>query len=220
MSEIFISENAGEKLIEYLKDIGHSVTFVEPGNPRQVYPAISKHPDIYMCKLGTDPEAFVYEGERSMLECDYPGNIRYNAVVIGDYFIHNLKYTDKSLLKVVAGLKKIHVKQGYTKCNVAAIDESRMITSDRGIANSIAAAAPELNVLLVSESQVLLPGFPEGFIGGACGRVGQSIIFNGNLEEHSDFEKICQFIGDAGLETVYFKEYPLTDIGSIIERKA
>lgn len=220
MSEIFVSAKAGEQLIEYLIRAGHRVTFVRPSDPPEVYVAISHHPDIYMCKLGAEPDAFVYMGERSRLELKYPGNIRYNAAVVGEYFIHNLKYSDKALLKVVAGLKKIHVKQGYTKCNIATIDERSLITSDRGIAKSVAAAAPELKVLLVAEGQVLLPGLSGGFIGGACGRVGDRMIFNGNLEAHSDFEAICRFIGEAGLETIYFKEYPLTDIGSIMERKA
>lgn len=218
MSEVFVSAAAHPLLLAYLRAIGHRVVPVKAGEPPPVYAAVSCHPDIYMCKLGAMPDAPVYMGERSRLTLDYPGNIRYNAVAIGKYFIHNLRYTDPVLLKCVTDFTKINVKQGYTKCNVAVIDERRLITSDRGIYKAVRAAAPELEVLLIAEGQVLLPGLPGGFLGGTCGRVGARMIFNGDLSAHSDFSCITRFIAGAGLETVYFKEYRLTDIGSIIER--
>lgn len=218
MREVFVSAEAHPQLLAFLRAEGCRVIPVEAGAPAAVYAAVSCHPDIYMCKLGASPDSPVYMGERRRLAFDYPGNIRYNAVAVGKYFIHNLKYTDTDLLERVAGFTKIHVKQGYTKCNVAVVDERHVITSDRGIYSALRAAAPDLAVLLIAEGQVLLPGLSCGFLGGACGRVGARMVFNGNLEAHSDFAHIRRFISDAGLETVYFKEYPLTDIGSVIER--
>ena len=42
------------------------------------------------------------------------------------------------------------------------------------------------------------------------------IVFNGDLSAHPDFNVISAFIESRGLSCVYFKDYPLTDIGSII----
>jgi len=75
----------------------------------------------------------------------------------------------------------------------------------------------DVEVLTVREGHVLLPGFDTGFIGGASGRVGDEIIFNGDLSAHPDFEKIRDFIQCRGLKVRYFPGLPLTDIGSIIE---
>ena len=45
------------------------------------------------------------------------------------------------------------------------------------------------------------------------------MIFNGDITRHSDYARIRDFIESRGLDIVFFKEYRLTDIGSIIEEK-
>jgi hypothetical protein len=41
------------------------------------------------------------------------------------------------LLKACEGLTPIHVNQGYTRCNLLALNENLFITSDKGICNSL-----------------------------------------------------------------------------------
>ena len=74
-----------------------------------------------------------------------------------------------------------------------------------------------LNVLKVTPGHVLLPGYSEGFIGGTAGRVGDEILFNGDLSAHPDFGAIRDFIRERGLGLKYFDDCQLTDIGSVIE---
>lgn len=133
----------------------------------------------------------------------------------------------------------IHTKQGYTKCNIVVVDETHIITEDEGIRKSVELAMyrernaigrgkgeerlkarddfdrRKIKVLKIAPGYVHLPGFPNGFIGGASGRVGDTIVFNGDISKHPDYDKINDFIKDAGLGIKYF-DYPLTDIGSII----
>jgi hypothetical protein len=71
--------------------------------------------------------------------------------------------------------------------------------------------------LLIDKGHIQLQGFDYGFIGGASGRIGDTIIFNGDITQHPDYEKIAAFIEDRDLKIKYFTEYPLEDIGSIIE---
>ena len=226
---VYLSEHANNILKNYLREKGH--TIVEVVKTEAVYDAVSSHSDIYLCSIGNDmilsPEQAVniggvleergisYTLGKPLKGTNYPDNIAYNAACIGSYLIHNLKYTDAAILKKAEehGLKTIQVKQGYTKCSLVIVDERSLITADKGIASRL--SQYPLDVLLITEGHVRLEGFPFGFLGGASGRVGDEILFNGNLSAHPDFERIADFIESRGLKPVFFKEYPLEDIGSI-----
>lgn len=213
MSVVYVSSKANAILKKYLSDVGHNVKEVK--ETVKMDPTIATHPDIYMCALRDS----VYHGELFLLNPHYPAHAIFNGCSTGKYFIHNLKYTAPGLLNAVRaeGQTELHVKQGYAKCSCVVVDEDSIITADRGIWKT--AANVGMNVLLIEKSQVILEGQPYGFLGGASGKVGNSIIFNGDITRHSDYEAIRYFIEIRGLEIVYFKEYRLTDIGSIIEEK-
>lgn len=242
VKKVYISEEANPELKEYLKKNGYKLAEIIKTDA--VYDEVSAHPDIYMCKLGAEENAPVYHGDINKLGFKYPENIRYNAAVCGRFFLHNLRYTDSDLLaaarlyisekyadsdfdtgessEYTEIMKEIYVPQGYTKCNIVVVSDDRIITSDAGIERYVKKALKEnglkenkLRVLLVEPGQVELKGFNYGFLGGASGRVGDEIVFNGDITVHSDYGKIKEFIEEAGLGIKYF-DYPLTDIGSII----
>ena len=240
MSKIYISELASPELIEYLLAQGHDLMIVGDGSTKfdncfseengcstkfdnhphvnrlkpaeNVDPAISCHPDILYCHLA---DGKVFHGDSDRLGPEYPADVLYNACSTGKYFIHNLKHTEPELLTAAdeLGLSRINVPQGYTRCNVLPVDEDSVITSDRGVA----AACTRLDVLLIRPGHISLPGYNTGFIGGTGGRIGDTIVFNGDLSAHPDFEIIKEFIESRGLQCVWTKDMPLTDIGSIIE---
>lgn len=217
MSTIYLSEHTHDVLIEYLKKLGHELVFIH--STQLVYDAVSAHPDIYLCKMGAKPSDPVFIGDPKELGVEYPYNIKFNAVCLGDYFIHHLTHTSPQLLQAAKDMGKqlIHVKQGYAKCNTVVVDDNAVITSDVGIIKAL--ASTDIQVLPIQQGFVKLAGFLYGFLGGASGRVGNQIIFNGNLEQHPDWQKICQFIESRNLSVYYSKEYSLEDIGSIIEAK-
>ncbi len=204
---IYISENAGEALKKYLNTLDE-VHIVHATD--LVYPQIASHPDIYMCRLGDE----IIHARPCEIGCSYPDDIAFNAACTGRYFIHNTAYTAVRLLDAAKakGMHIIDVKQGYAKCNTAVIDETSVITSDMGIYR---AASPQLDVLLIRPGHIVLRGFEYGFIGGTCGRIGDEIIFSGDISAHPDYDKIQGFIKGRGLNIKYF-DYPLEDIGSII----
>lgn len=94
----------------------------------QLYDAVSAHPDMVIHHLGGDlfvasPENAGFYAQiddlnvvtgKSGLELKYPGNIAYNAARVGNYLIHNFKYTDRVILEKTEHLTKIDVKQGYS----------------------------------------------------------------------------------------------------------
>jgi len=230
MNHILISEETNDILKEYLNKDNK---LIEIKKTDTVYNAVSSHVDIYVCNiLGNlivakeqieyiDEELkkskIKYELGNSVLKSEYPNNICYNGVQLGSNFIHNIKYTDEKILNIAKenNLNIINVKQGYSKCSITIVDDNSVITSDEGIAKEL--VKHKIDVLLIKAGSVKLEDFEYGFIGGASGRVGNEIVFNGNLEEHPDYIKIINFIEKKKLKVKYFKEYPLTDIGSIIE---
>lgn len=170
-----------------------------------------------MCKLGIDDASPICFADTEELGILYPHDVPYNAACTGRFFIHDLKLTSPRLLAKarVLGMFLIDTKQGYAKCSTVIVDESSIITYDRGLA----AACGKSNgpdVLLVEPGHIRLDGYKTGFIGGTSGRVGDTVIFNGDLTAHPDFERIRDFIEGRDLKCVWFGGYPLTDIGSII----
>ncbi len=192
---------------------------------------ISTHPDLIKCKLGTDINAPLFRGDKLKLQSKYPKDCIYNGCATENYFIHNLKITDKNLLKTAIDLNKtlIHTPQGYGRCTTLPIGINSMITSDKGVFQacvdkgfsiydnkSDSCITNEATVLLISRGHVQLPGFNYGFIGGCSGQVGNLIFFNGDLSTHPDYKLIIAFIKANNLTPVYVKGKPLLDIGSII----
>lgn len=212
MENVFIAQSANKILIEYIKTLNANVSLV-PRSPL-VYSEISDHPDIFMCRFDDGEMLFAKEHE---LGFSYPYNIAFNAVCLGNYFIHNLEFTNPRLMQKVRekGLKPIDVKQGYTKCNICIVDSSSVITSDPSIISALK-DIDDIDVLGIRSGHVKLEGFEYGFLGGASGKIGNDIIFNGDVSLHPDFENIKNFIESKNCRIKYFTEYPLTDIGSII----
>lgn len=231
MKTICLSENTNSILKEALRNKGDQL--IEIRKTAAVYDAVSSHGDIYLCKICGElivaPEQLPLIQEKLLLSKTkftvgasglghaYPNNIKYNAAQMGCHLIHNTNHTDSVIPEKAKEyqLELIHVKQGYTKCNLVIIDDKAAITSDRGLAAVL--KKHDLEILLISPGHVALTGFSYGFLGGASGRVDDEIIFNGNLSAHPDFEKIIEFIRQRGLQATWFEEYPLEDIGSIIQ---
>lgn len=206
----FISQQSNNQLIDYLSAQGIEISLVEPH--ANVAEPIACHPDIYMCHLGDS----IYVGNLDLLGPKYPLDVLYNCARVGKYFLCS-KNASKDLIFEAKkyGLELIYLKQGYVKCNVVIVDDNHIITEDEGIAKTLKAET-DIEVLLIQGGFVSLEGYPRGFIGGATGKIGQEIVFNGNLSAHPDYDRIKAFLEPLGVGIKYFEEYPLTDIGSII----
>lgn len=225
LNKAYLSVLAGERLKKYIAESGYDVTLFNgecSTPPSPVYREILTHPDIHMCQIGSWENSHIFMGNTSDLGSNYPGNIIYNAVCTGKYFIHNLRYTSPALLEHVKSIYTdiitVNVRQGYTRCSCLPVDDASFITSDCGIARSLSDRDAE--VLLISPGHISLPGFDYGFIGGCGGQMmtagRRKLVFNGNLSSHPDFKKIAAFVEDRDIDVVYFEDYPLEDIGSLL----
>ena len=163
------------------------------------------------------PESLnIIKGEND-LKKEYPFDIALNAVIIDGKLFHNLKYTDKALLKYCQNknIEFVNVKQGYTKCSICPIDENTFITGDISIARAGENAG--CSVLLITNDNILLSGFSNGFWGGCCG-MGSSdtLLVNGDIDLLPSGEKIKEFLKEKNIKIKNLKKGDVIDIGSVI----
>lgn len=199
-----------------------------------LYDSVAFHPDMFLHHIGgqkiiyapgtseetvRELEEYGFQMMRgeTELKYKYPGNIAYNAARVGRFVFHNTKYTDKILkdffLKL--DLELVHINQGYAKCAISVVDENSIITMDKGIAK--VADKKGLNVLVVEEKNILLPGLDYGFIGGSSGLIDKNKwAVSGRLESLGSYSEILAFLTQKGKEVISLSDQQVVDIGSLI----
>ena len=221
-----------------LKYMGYRLVSID--RSQNVYPEIASHVDIFALKVGNNliVEKSKYEdllfliknsgyniiSGKEEVAMKYPDDIKYNVCVVGNYAIHNFKYTDKTVLKKLkqSEYELINVEQGYTNCSIVVIDNSSVITTDKKIAEKL--IANNFSVLLLD----YIPDIKlkdeygnfssmTGFIGGAIGRVRDNIIVFGDLNKIDKENKIRNFIKARDLKLIDFKGLDVIDYGGIVE---
>ena len=130
--KVIASASIPKRAINQLKAQFDVVLFETEGI---TYPAISNHPDVFICPAqdgflvaSNFPEkakkVFAYgcipiQYGNLPVGMTYPESARYNAVVTEKYFIHHLKHTDPELRRIHRDKKHIHVNavqpDGFTR---------------------------------------------------------------------------------------------------------
>ncbi len=194
------------------------------------YPEISGHPDIFFCQIADSliiapntPEQIkkllksygirVIEGDRE-IGYRYPETAIYNAVVTDDFYIHNLDVSDSKMKELCADRRIIHVNQAYTRCNLLPLNNNRFITSDKGIQKVL--GKNSIDVLYADPSEIILPGFKNGFFGGACGVSKNNSYILGQLNYLSNGKEIADYITSTESKIIELYNGQLYDAGSLI----
>lgn len=232
MKYLIIDKRMREIEKNKLKELGYEL--IEINESEEVYPEISSHVDIFVCKTGdkiiVEPTQYVEMPILSSLEqgidnveAEYPFDIKYNVCTIGKKAIHNFKYTDKKIQQelIKNGYELINTNQGYTNCSIAVIDENSAIVTDEGLYKIL--KNQNIDVLLLDyEPDIKLlrrNGYSNknGFIGGAITRVGNNIVIFGDLNKIDKDKKIERFIQSKNLNIIDFKELDVIDYGGTVE---
>jgi hypothetical protein len=195
-----------------------------------VYPAISGHPDIFFCQTPRGlvvspslPEKTLQIIRQQKLQfvtgnltshTAYPASVHYNAAISHHHLVHRLEFTDPVILQNCHALKKIPVKQAYTRCNLLLLKDDRYITSDQGIHKNLQRSG--LEGIFVSPAGIILPGFPNGFIGGAMGLLNDTIFVIGKLEYFPEGSSVRRFLEDLSYTIIELYQGPLMDGGGIV----
>jgi hypothetical protein len=224
---IFHNHQMPQKAKSILAHYGEPVGFSAPA---LVYEAVSGHPDLFFVQVNNElvvsqniPQKYLqllkdkdlgYMHGKSPVGFKYPESARYNAVITENYFIHNLYISDSFLLEHFARRERIHVNQGYARCNLLVLADTHFLTSDEGIYKTLQTKG--LQVLFVKPAEIELPGFSHGFFGGVCGIYQHTVFISGSLKHHTQGEIIRQFIDTAGYAIIELYDGPLFDGGSIL----
>jgi hypothetical protein len=273
MSILIVDKRMPETMKIVFKNMSYELIELEPSS--SVYPEISAHPDIFVCKVGNklivEESKFEYlkaklteenlmeenlneanlteekvleenlieekltkenltkgnlieekieilQGSRKVTS-KYPEDIKYNVCIVGKKAIHNFNYTDNKILEELKynNYELINVKQGYSNCSIAVIDENSIIVSDKGIYEIL--KQTDLDILFLDyEPDIKLfdenknYSMKKGFIGGAISRVGNNIVILGELKKIDKDEKIRNFIKAKNLNLIEFVGQNVIDL--------
>ena len=200
-----------------------------------LYESVNGHPDmqihhiydnIFVCENTLTqyyknllPDAIIVSGNTRLMS-NYPYDIAYNGAKIGNYFFHYLNYTDSKIIEYYKtnGEKLINVKQGYTKCSVAVINENAIITSDIKIAQN--ARNVGIDALFYENDQIILKGQNCGFFGGICGKIDKNtLVMNGNIDKLRNSKSLLKFCQKYEVTIKSLNNKIPEDIGSILPIK-
>ena len=226
---IIASANMPPVAKESLMKMGEMV-WLEPSD--LAYPSISSHPDIFFfCHNERHCDSVICaENVHINLPSDirvvnggkpvghkYPDTCHYNAVGVGNILIHNLLHTDSTILEAYGQMWKksvqLNVNQGYTRCNLLALDENNFITSDFGIKKVLEENG--CTVFYVDPHQIALPGHDHGFFPGCCGLVDDCVVVCGALKHLKECKELKKFIRRNKMKIIELYDGELIDVGSI-----
>ena len=195
---------------------------------------LRRHADLGICivsekKAVCPPETCAYYSEKlspygfeiisgkSPVGSNYPSDSAYNVGIVGKKCFLNKSVCDEHLYEILIseGYEIINVNQGYTKCSICPVDEKSFITGDKGIA--AAGENAGLDVLLISNDNIFLQGYKNGFFGGSAGMCSKDeLLINGDINTLPDYSRIKKFLQKRSIRIKSIKEGEVTDIGSII----
>lgn len=231
-----------EEAKKNLKKLGN-VLFINPTSA--TYNSISSHPDIFFFQKDdaliyapNAPKRIIKELKKRKIKLiegkkevgkKYPETVPYNAVGIGNLLIHNLKHTDETILSSYEN--HINVNQGYTRCNLLALNENAFITSDVGIFNavnrqqttdnslypheSLVETYGRTSVLYIDPKQIKLEGQKNGFFPGCCGVWKNNLIVCGSTKNLKEKAELDKFLKDNNFNLIELYDGDLVDVGSV-----
>ena len=236
-----------EEAKKNLKKLG-DVLFL---NPTEItYKSISSHPDIFFFQTKDGlvyapnaPKRIIKELKKRKIKLTegkkevgkkYPETVPYNAVGIGDTLIHNLKHTDPTILSLYKN--HIHVNQGYTRCNLVALNENSFITSMedykttrlqdykledaktqrcKDAESGFCVQSSEFRVLYIDPKQIKLEGHDHGFFPGCCGVWKNNLIVCGSTKHLKEKAELDKFLKDNDFNLIELYDGELVDVGSV-----
>ena len=229
MTYALLSSQAPKKCIDKLKSLGYTILLLPPF--RRLSSPVDTHADMlfFSCGEYVVTHREYYEVTRDIfdtlsrerdikliladddIKSDYPHDVAYNAILIGDTLYSNTPYTSREILKLYPS--QVKVAQGYAACSTLAIGNTCVITADSSLAREYQKNGIDVHV--ISNGSISLPPYNCGFIGGATGIDGDTVYFAGDINTHSDAQTIKDAIAELGMKHVSLSDERLSDVGGI-----
>lgn len=227
-----VSDTMPPEALLPLRRLAANVVILPP-DPHLAAP-VSSHPDMLLFSLGNtlvtyssyyatakDPidRLLSYTGQTLCLTAyphtdRYPHDIGLNALVCGRFLFGKLDALAPEVIELAKAhdLTPVSVAQGYAACSGLALDDTTLWTADPSLTD--AATAHGLTVLSAPYSEITLPGYDHGFIGG-CGGVWRNILYLCGTPTPAQLQRYCTHpvFRDRAIQFLY--DGPLFDCGGI-----
>lgn len=221
-----------EAMLRAMSEFGEPVPLPAFGN---LPVPVCAHPDMLVAKInGKLLTHLEYLNGRELLKNlgipfavsyalvrgEYPLDIRLNCLATDTLFLSYEKYVSREAMMLArqAGLRRVPVSQGYTKCSCACA-KNAIATMDPGIAKAASAAGAE--VLLLEPSVIGIERYNTGFIGGASVLLDENTLgFFGNIEAFGQYQALAEFFESRGVRLVSLGDAPLFDYGGAVDIEA
>lgn len=172
------------------------------------YNSISGHPDIFMFQDGKkliiapnspkelrqffDKKNINYSLGTKKVGSLLENSTHYNCYNTNHYFFYKQGIPDDSIQDYCDKKQPIELPQAYVRCSMFAIGNEKIITSDVGIVKSF--KKNKINYFYFDPSEIAIKDHKNGFIGGAMGRLNNTIFFLGDILKHKDGEALHKLI--------------------------
>ena len=140
-------------------------------------------------------------------------SVQYNCLSTPDFHFHKSGYTDPTILEMNKTRELIPLSQAYTRCSLVHLCDNNYLTSDRGIEKVLLRKG--FSCFYFNPEQITIRDHNNGFIGGAIGIWSKKIFFNGNIELHSDGQRLREYLIDLDFDIINLSDKFLYDGGCI-----
>ncbi|MBE5039622.1 hypothetical protein INF28_03985 [Oscillospiraceae bacterium DSM 107454] len=227
-----INSHTPEKMRLTLEQAGCKI--ISSSMVPQLNDATATHPDMQIHAVNDNtafcaPECFAYYRRvlpkrihliagNTRLKGTYPFNCAYNVARVGNYVFCNTESVDPLLIQWYRTNRKIiiPIRQGYAKCNLCPLSDEAFLTEDRGIYNTVIKQNLPVKCFLLPAGEVILDGYPYGFIGGASGGFKEILFWYGNPEYCSFYSQLEKLMQTYHISNISLYDMPLYDLGGII----
>lgn len=210
-----VSQMVPDKFLSRLRDFFDPVITLPP--EYSLPTPVNSHPDMIMCCLHDKlflSEQYYLENKALIDQISslsglaaaptddirthvYPGDVSYNIGIGSNFIICREDAVSRSVINysLCHGDTLVSVRQGYSACSCL-ITDSAVLTADCGII--IALNKHKIPSVQLNANGILLPGYNEGFIGGASGYFDKKIFIFGNAANLQCFAELSAFAQSAG----------------------
>ncbi len=173
---------------------------IAPNSPKYIFDYLHTHSILY--QMGKENVGF-----------SYPEIAKYNVSANQNLILCNSTICDSEILNYSKNLEIINVKQGFCRCSTLILEEDVFITSDQGIFKVL--KNRNLEVHYFSDTNIFLPGYRHGLLGGCLGidKESRRVVVSGSLDTLENGNELRLMLQNLAYDVLELGNKCLLDVG-------
>lgn len=193
------------------------------------FDAVDGHPDIFVfqidnqlviarntpqsCINALNKYAISFQYGQREVGFDVASSTAYNCLVTKDLIFHKKDATDGVISELCGNKQLINLPQPFARCSIFSFGDNHFITSDKGIHKVL--EANKLSSCFINPSDILLPPYKNGFIGGCLGVYNKTVFLSGSISYLKDGILLKSFVESNGYQLIELYNGAVLDVGGI-----